>query len=377
MTTEQGPTHHGSSPGYLRLLLAALAAVTLLTAGCASSDTSTDAAGEATGEATDSSESDGGESDGQSGDNGTGDGGDASGDAATDAADADNADAEDTTATTTMTDDALAEAAEVTVLDPGSEPRIELRLQIEPGQSETMVITQVQEIKQVIGGQAGPDLGAIGMVIEQDMMSSTAGGDLLTITSLIKSATVEEETNPLVATQLQTALDGLVGATSQSTVDTRGRVLATELGGLDTLDPTTSATMEELLSSSQFAHPLPGEPVGVGATWQIVQMLPAGGLEVEQITTYEILAIDGSVVELALSTEQLVDEGQKLEAGGSSATVLQWEGISSGSITYDLTSMVPASTAQLIANQELEFGPGAEKTVLEQSIQTSVVVTAG
>ena len=305
-------------------------------------------------------------------------------DEADDAADAgddgDTQDAAEETTTTVAVEDPDVDpldAAEVTVLDQGMEPRVELRLQIEPGQSEVMVVTQEQEISQTIGGQTGPDIGAIGMVIEQQLTSSDAGADLLTFTSLVTSATVAEDTNPLIAAELQTALDGMVGVTTRSVVDTRGRVLKTELDGLQSIDPVIADTMEQLTTNSQFAHPLPEEPVGVGAQWQVTQLLELNGLEVEQVTSYEILAMDGSVVELALASEQFVAEGSELVAEGATATVLLWEGISSASISYDLTSMVPSSMAQLFANQELEFGPGAEKTVLEQSIQTTVNISQG
>jgi len=194
---------------------------------------------------------------------------------------------------------------------------------------------------------------------------------------VITSATVDEGTNPLVATELQTALDGMVGITTTSIVDDRGRVRGAEVDGLAALDPTAASTVQQMTTNSQFSHPLPEEAVGVGATWQVSQLIPVNGIDVEQVTSYEVLSIDGTVVELALAAEQFVEAGDQLEAGGATATVLLWEGITSASITLDLTAMVPSSTAQLFANQELELGPGAEKTVLEQSIQTTITISRG
>ncbi|MGI9614482.1 MAG: hypothetical protein ACR2QO_16345 [Acidimicrobiales bacterium] len=368
-TSQTGPAPVGPRHN-LRVLLVLIAAVALFISSCASSDSdSTDAGSDSADNAEEAS-----------GD--TEEAGETSEEAGAD--DSDDAEStedatEETTTTVAVEDPEVdpLDAAEVMVLDQGMEPRAELRLQIEPGQSEIMVVTQEQEISQTIGGQSGPDIGAIGMVIEQQLTSSDAGADLLTFTSLVTSATVAEDTNPLIAAELQTALDGMVGVTTRSVVDTRGRVLKTELDGLQSIDPVIADTMEQLTTNSQFAHPLPEEPVGAGAKWQVTQVLDLNGLEVEQVTSYEILAMEGSVVELALASEQFVAEGSELVADGTTATVLLWEGITSGSITYDLTSMVPTSTAQLFANQELEFGPGAEKTVLEQSIQTTLTVSQG
>ena len=61
----------------------------------------------------------------------------------------------------------------------------------------------------------------------------------------------------------------------------------------------------------------------------------------------------------------------------ATATVVSWDSITSGSITFDLTSMVPETSSQLLATQEFEFGPGAEKTVLKQTIETQIEITAG
>lgn len=349
-----------------RLFLAAVASLALVAAGCGSDD------GEATdaGDATETAETESSD---------TSDEAESSDDASTETSESDDepADESSTTVSTEAPAVDFADAATVTVLDQGAEPRTELRLQIEPGQAEVMVIDQVQEISQEIGGQQAPSIGAIGMTIEQQLTASPAGDGLLTYTSLVTSATVADDTNPLIAGELQTALDGMTGISTSAVVDDRGRVLNSEVDGLEAIDPTVANTMEQLTNNSQFAHPLPEEPVGVGAMWEVTQVLELNGLEVEQVTSYELLSIDGTVVELALGSNQVVEAGDQLEAEGVTATVVSWEGISSGSITYDLTSMVPTSTVQLVANQSLEFGPGAESTVLDQSIETTISVSRG
>ncbi len=350
--------------------MAVFAALALLAAGCASGDDDSTTAGDDTTVSTEASDAAAGD-DGADGDPG-------------DEADGDDAESDEEPAeessTTVATEERpadFADAAVVTVLDQGDEPRVELRLQIQPGQAEVMVIDQVQEITQTIGGQTAPSVGPIGMVIEQQLTASPAGEGLLTYTSLVTSATLSDDVNPLIASELQAALDDMSGISTQSVVDDRGRVLSSEVDGLGGIDPVVANTMEQLSSNSQFAHPLPEEPVGVGAQWEVTQVLELNGLDVEQVTAYEVLSIDGTVVELALASEQIVQPGDELVAEGITATVVSWEGISSASITYDLTSMVPTSNAQLVANQELEFGPGAESTVLEQSIETTIAISAG
>ena len=352
-------------PLFLRFVVALLAAA-LLAAACGSSDDSVDQT---------LSDADATE---------TGD---------ADAADAEGSDEpeEATTTTTEAADDEttstelvageanvdLSDAAEVTVSDAGAEPRVVLRTQVEPGARQVMVMSQTQEIQQEIGGEAVPSAGAIPMIIEMDLEAESSGGSLLTYNSIITDVSLGDSVDPQIALQIQPNLDAMVGMTTTAILDDRGRVLTSEIGGTEGLDPTVVSTVEQMTSNSQFAHPLPEEAVGVGAKWEIAQNLQVSGLSVVQVTNYEVLAIDGTVVELGLATEQFVPVGSEMVAGGATATILAWESINSGSVTFDLTSMVPTGRSQGLAVQEFEFGPGAEKTVLKQTIETEIEITPG
>lgn len=356
-------------------LLAMLATAALLAASCGSTGDADDQTLSG-----DSAESTDTESTSEADDDTNGDAG--AGDAGTSTTGTSEPEPEDDASTTTelLAGDAnvdLSDAAEVIVNDPGAEPRVLLRTQVAPGQREVMVMVQTQEIQQEIGGEAVPSAGAIPMIIEMDLEAESSGGSLLTYNSIITDVSLDDSLDPQIAAQVQPNLDAMVGMTTTAILDDRGRVLTSEIGGTDGLDPTLVATVEQMTSNSQFAHPLPDEPVGVGATWQIAQNLQVSGLDVVQLTDYEVLSIDGTVVELGLATEQFVPVGSEMVAGGATATVLAWESINSGSIIFDLTSMVPASTSQGLAVQEFEFGPGTEKTVLKQTIETKIEVSPG
>ena len=366
---------------FLRLL-ATLATAMLLAAGCGSTSDADDQtlSGGDSGESTDAestSEADDDTND-DAGASGDTNGGDTDDEASVTSTSQPESDA--STTTELQAGDAnvdLSDAAEVVVNDPGAEPRVLLRTQVAPGQREVMVMVQTQEIQQEIGGEAVPSAGAIPMIIEMALEAESSGGSLLTYNSIITDVSLDDSLDPEIAAQVQPNLDAMVGMTTTAILDDRGRVLTSEIGGTDGLDPTLVATVEQMTSNSQFAHPLPEEPVGVGATWQIAQNLQVSGLDVVQLTDYEVLSIDGTVVELGLATEQFVPVGSEMVAGGATATVLAWESINSGSIIFDLTSMVPASTSQGLAVQEFEFGPGTEKTVLKQTIETKIEVSPG
>ncbi|MDH3682070.1 MAG: hypothetical protein OEV40_19220, partial [Acidimicrobiia bacterium] len=123
----------------------------------------------------------------------------------------------------------LSDAAQVAVLDAGAEPRTQLRTRITPGQSETLVMVQTQDIRQEIAGQASPGAGPIPMIIEMDLRADSMGGTLLTYTSDITSVAVGEGVDPTLAAQLEEGLQVMIGLRTMSVVDDRGRVLTTEI----------------------------------------------------------------------------------------------------------------------------------------------------
>ncbi len=334
-------------------------AVVLAAAGCSGDDDPTDAGSGSTASdaATATDEGDGGDGD----DGGTGD--------------------DEEPGASTIVDQLPGidpnDGPEVVLIDPGAEPRMELRLQIETPRTETILMTQRQEITQTIDGEPLPSTGPVTLAFVTEVTTTEAGPGFYQSTSVVTDVTVGDDVDPEIADLLSANLDSVIGVTTESVIDDRGRVLLSELSGFEGVDPATGATIEQMATSEQIASPLPIEPVGVGARWEVIQTIPGPGLEIVQTMRYELVDIDGTELTMTVDVEQSVDEGTVLSTNGVDATVLSWSGGSTNAVTTDLAALVPTSVAEGTIVQELGFGPGAESTVLLQEVDTTITIEPG
>jgi hypothetical protein len=84
------------------------------------------------------------------------------------------------------------------------------------------------------------------------------------------------------------------GRRASATIDARGRIELVEstAGSEPAPGPHTRREMLQILAESVV--PLPEEPVGVGARWQVTMLLGRGAAVVNQVATYELLGIEKS-----------------------------------------------------------------------------------
>lgn len=258
----------------------------------------------------------------------------------------------------------------VTVLDVGAEPRSELRIDIQAGDTDAMTLTQSQTIDQRIDGVQVPNAGAITTAATTDITVETAEDGVFQVTSITSGAEIVEAPSPGAAAQAEAAMAELIGIGNRFTVDDRGRVLASEPIGLDGVN---NALVDELLggsSGTEIASPLPDESVGIGARWEVVQRIPLVGLEIEQVLVYELVSIEGSVIELTVTGNQRVPAGSVMNAQGIPAEVISWDLVVSGTVTQDLTRMAPMSSIETSGSQVFQ----ADGIEIEQDLITTATL---
>ncbi|MEL6984025.1 MAG: hypothetical protein AAFO29_16495, partial [Actinomycetota bacterium] len=236
----------------------------------------------------------------------------------------------------------------------------------------TLRMTQSQTIEQRINGQAVPSAGGVTTAATTEITVESADAGQYVMTSITSGSEVIEAPTPGAAAQAEAAMAELIGIGNRLTLDDRGRVLDSEPIGLEGLD---NAMAEQLLggAADQIASPLPDEAVGVGARWEVVQRIPLAGLDVEQVTVYELVSIEGSVIEMSVTGNQLVAAGSIMDAQGIPAEVVSWDLDITGSLTQDLTSMVPNSVIEVSGTQAFQ----ADGVEIEQDLSTSTTIEPG
>jgi hypothetical protein len=152
---------------------------------------------------------------------------------------------------------------------------------------------------------------------------------------------------------MRKGVGSLVGASGTVSVDPRGFQRELSIGLPSGLGQELTQFMNSAkLAIGQMAVPLPEEPIGVGAKWQVEETIAQDGIQVRQKTYYELLAIDGPRVQIRTQTVQAAEQQRAAVPGlpsGVSAKVVSLRGAGAGETEIDLRRLVPGS-----AREELE-----------------------
>lgn len=248
----------------------------------------------------------------------------------------------DSTATTAGADE-RADAPEVDVLDPGAEPRQELRYRLEPGSAYQFL--QELAFEQTISGTTVTYTTST----ETSVTVESVDDDVATIRLVSGATTVEvpADAPPELATQLESAMAALEGAVTTLRMDARGRVLDSDIdlgdgGGL------VASLADQLTSSmSQLAVPFPDEPVGPGARWRTTVDFDVSGVTTEVTNEITLTSVADGVIDASF----VADIEQSGLATGS--------GQGSGTYRLDLTTPVPELESTVESSAQAQ---GAEFT---------------
>jgi hypothetical protein len=186
------------------------------------------------------------------------------------------------------------------LLAPGKAPRQALRYGAEAGERLLTVAVRVDtheyadekwtpwgtlpEIRYglALGREAGqPALTVRGLDVEIGQPAAAAPDVAAYVTR------VTEEMTQRYRSQVQ-------GHRASATIDARGLIALVEptAGSEPAPGPHTRREMLQILAESVV--PLPEEPVGVGARWQVTMLLGRGAAMVNQVATYELLGVEKS-----------------------------------------------------------------------------------
>lgn len=186
----------------------------------------------------------------------------------------------------------------VKLLSPGAEPRRPMRFKLSKGAKETIDLTMVMSVSMDI-----PDLGPqsidtppLTMSMDLAVTDITPDGDLV-LSLVITDAAMQGGQIPAGI------MDPLKGLSAVMTMSDRGVVKAVQFDESKMLDPATKKMMQAS-GFERMSAPMPGEPVGVGARWEVMQKVESGGMSMDQKAIYEVVAMDASSTTLSLSLEQ-------------------------------------------------------------------------
>ncbi|MEG5015783.1 MULTISPECIES: DUF6263 family protein [unclassified Microcoleus] len=251
---------------------------------------------------------------------------------------------------------------QVELLNPGVEPRQQLRLKPAIDVKETTVMTLKMDMKISALGRSSPAAKSpvSVMTFETKVTKIDPNGDIHYEFAYTNADIIGDTGNtpPAALDAMRSALKSMVGMKGSFIMDNRGF----NKGGNFILPEGADNNLKQMVrqtskSLEQLASPLPAEAVGKGAKWRVSSSSDFSGINMNVISTYELASWQDGVASLNVSIEQQANP-QNITSPqlppGTTLTLKSFTSEGGGAITMRLDRLNPfRSTASVSSNSEM------------------------
>jgi hypothetical protein len=182
------------------------------------------------------------------------------------------------------------------LLNPGVEPRRELRFRPAVNSKQTMTMTMGMSMGMSMGEMVMPKMALPKVVLKIDLnvTSVDPSGDIhYNFAYSDIQAIADKDTPPESLAAMQKSFKSLVGYKGDIVVTSMGKLKSKNLSIPKNVDPMLKKTLEQLSKSmEQVSTPLPMQMLGVGAKWQVTNSVKVSNIQMNQSATYEVLKMD-------------------------------------------------------------------------------------
>jgi hypothetical protein len=239
----------------------------------------------------------------------------------------------------------------IALVAPGAEPRAILRRTLEPG--------VIQELEVETGSAAGKgDMEGEGVALRRRYRVAIETEKVETDGSSATIGVVFHE-------ELPTAPEPDAAAPNTSALPTEAAKgakatasLHAKRHGIEVHFPVPEETAKDFQALEHALHGLnlvlPEAAVGEGAQWTVVETIERGGQAFRQRTTYELVGIKGSKIDLRTRVEQRYTPGQ--------GPAIVWPPLESARASWDLRKAAPTHAQRLTTQAVMVLGQGGYKT---------------
>ena len=267
----------------------------------------------------------------------------------------------------------------VKLIEAGAGPRAELSYAFIPGKQ---VLGMKLDLRMGIsvGGKSIPATPVPQMVMLLDLTAGdrSPAGDTR-VEGTIQGVTVDAKgpAQEQIAGAMRPQLDALKGVGMTHLVSSKGHVHDLKLK----LPPGLPAAAEQMLtgmsqSFESMVAPLPVEPVGKGARWQVVTRVVNAGTDIVQLATYTLKSRAGQKATIDVAITQLASSGSIKAPGmppGVTATLRSFNSTGSGTTRVDMTSIAPDGGqigVRSVMDIDVLAGPGgaADKSSVDMTM---------
>lgn len=250
---------------------------------------------------------------------------------------------------------------QIELLNPGAEPRQQLRFKPAINVTETTVMTVKMDMKISASGRLSPvaKIPVSAITFETKVTKIDANGDIhyefVYINADIASDT--GNTPPAAGNAMRSALQKIVGVKGSFIMDNRGFYKGGDFIVPKEVDNNFQQMIQQMSKSlEQLSSPLPVEAVGKGAKWRVTSS-NLMGINVNNIATYELVSLQDGVVSLNIDVQQQA-KSQNFTApqipAGTTITLKSLTSQGQGKVTGRLDRLMPfQSTVSFTSNTEM------------------------
>ena len=274
---------------------------------------------------------------------------------------------------------------QVELLNPGVEPRQELRLKpaIDVKETTVMTLKMDMEISQSGRSSPGDKIPLSAITFETKVTKIDPNGDIHYELAYTNAEIAGDTGNipPAARDAMGSTLKSMVGVKGSFIMDNRGFHKGGNFVLPEGADNNLKAMVEQMSKSlEQMASLLPAEAVGKGAKWRVSSSSDLSGMNVNNIYTYELASWQDGVASLNVSIQQQANPQNITDPQLPPEITFTLKSLDSqgrGAATRRLDRLMPfRSTASASSNSELsaKIAGSSEEITLTTKMVTEMTL---
>ncbi|MHC4808164.1 MAG: DUF6263 family protein, partial [Planctomycetota bacterium] len=264
----------------------------------------------------------------------------------------------------------------VKLLDPGAQPRTALRYKFQANRTEKIVMEMSMTMAMEIGDQKRPEtqMPPTRTTMTIDSKEVSPEGDLHYEYELKQVEVLASPgAKPAMVNAMKQQMSSMQGLSGSATVTSRGFTKDSEIKLPPGIDPQIRQFMDNTKQSmNQMSAPLPEEPVGRGARWQVTMPMETPAMKFTQIATYTLSEIQGDKVKLDITIKQSAPPQEIEPPGAAPGVKMSLESFNSsgtGTVELQMTNLVPTSNMNLTTTNVVSANNQRIKTTMRTEIK--------
>ncbi len=269
----------------------------------------------------------------------------------------------------------------VKLLNPGASPRQALRLSPRAGTTGIIDLTMHINARQIVDGAATPPQPSPGVLMSFSTTVTEIHGERIHYTfECIKGDLVDD---PAVPQEILDAIRGGIkmveGLRGTGVISDRAVCLdatVTTVPGMKAALLTHATAINQLLE--QVTTPLPVEPVGIGARWEVANTIVQDGVTLHETIICTLAASDGNTVQIVMQIKRHADPQPVHDPNmppGASADLSSYAFAGTGRTVLRLDRLHPIEAVINVTSDstmQMKFGRVSHELVQHVTIETEL-----